>query len=107
MSLTTQTRKLISMEVGESLEIRFHSVRGESKKYQMLVSVNGDVLGFTLRRIPLSAFTEAITNISVEDWEIQELPMKAVRGWQEEVVAWLTQTHPRTGEPVYEIDSIR
>lgn len=90
----------------EPMEVHFHSVtyKGETVRWQLVASVNASgMVGYTLHRIPRSAWSDSLTNLVGNTTHI--LPLKAYEGWQWNVLQYLT-TLTLSNEPVYNIDEV-
>jgi len=86
----------------EPIEIRFHG-RG-NRDWQLLGSVapNG-VIHYRLESNPRGNYSFSLSYL-VGDVDIT-LPMKAYRGWQNDVLAWVV-SHTNTAGAVYTVDEV-
>lgn len=87
----------------EPIEIRFHG-RGGNRNWQLLASVatNG-VVHYRLESNPRGNYSFSLSYL-VGDVDMS-LPMKAYRGWQNDVLAWLV-SHTNSVGSVYFIDEV-
>jgi len=89
------------------IEIRFHAKWNDNYNYQILGSVgtNGTV-HYTLYRNPRGSYSESLTNLSGRDKTHVTLPMKAYKGWQIDVLSWVSSLSNHKGEPIYTVDEV-
>jgi hypothetical protein len=89
----------------EAVEIRFHSIRNNEMRYQLLASVTqSGVLIYTLHRVPTRS-PYAISMVSLFS-NPNPLPMKAYEGWQNDLLEWITAPKNSHGQNIYEISEV-
>ena len=90
-----------------AIEIRFHVRINDYRNYQLLgtVSPNGAVQ-YTLHRNPRGHHSESISNLVGRDATDVTLPMKAYKGWQADLLAWVASLSNHKGDIIYIVDEV-
>ena len=87
----------------EPVEIRFSSYRRKDK-WQLLVSVTASgTLNYRLERVPQGNYSHSMSTLVGKTERF--MPMKAYDGWQDDLIAWLTDLS-LSGDPIYKVEEI-
>lgn len=111
MTTTTKTENelhfdsIAKFSADTPMEIRFHSRQGNSY-YQLLVHPTNGVVHYTLHRNPRGGCADSLTNLVGRDGTSVTLPMKAYRGWQHDVLAWIISLSTGKENTIYIVDDV-